>query len=62
MAVWNLPHSLNVGGVDYEIREDFRAILDILTAFNDDELTDEGKTKIMMEILYYPVLPPPDGL
>lgn len=62
MAAWDLPYSLNVGGVDYEIREDFRAVLDILTAFGDDELTAEEKTQAMIEILYYPALPPPETL
>ena len=62
MAAWDLPYSLNVGGVDYEIREDFRSVLDILTAFGDDELTAEEKTQAMIEILYYPVLPPPETL
>lgn len=62
MAAWDLPYSLNVGGVDYEIREDFRAVLDILTAFSDDELNEKEKTQAMIEILYYPVLPPPEAL
>ena len=57
MSVWDLPHTLNVCGVDYEIREDFRAILDILSAFDDDELTDAEKTQVMIEILY-PIIPP----
>ena len=34
------PTSLNIGGVDYEIRTDYRAVLDLLTALNDEELTD----------------------
>lgn len=58
ISSWNLPLSLNVGGVDYEIREDFRSILDILSAFNDKELSDSEKTKAMIEILYYPDIPP----
>ena len=62
MAAWDLPYRLNVGGVDYEIREDFRAVLDILTAFSDDELNEKEKTQAMIEILYYPVLPPPEAL
>lgn len=61
-SVWNLPTSLNVGGVDYEIREDFRAVLDILEAFEDNSLSDSEKTKVMIEILYYPVIPPPQHL
>lgn len=59
---WNLPESLNINGVDYGIRSDFRAVLDILSAFSDDELTDTEKTKVMIEILYYPVVPLPNEL
>lgn len=57
-AAWNLPYCLSVNGIDYEIREDFRAILDILSAFSDDELSDPEKTQAMLEILYWPVIPP----
>lgn len=57
MFSWNLPAMLNVAGIEYEIRTDFRAILDILAAFNDPELPNEGKYKVMVEILY--VTPPP---
>ena len=39
-SAWEFPTSLNIGGVDYEIRTDYRAVLDVLTALNDPELTD----------------------
>lgn len=61
-AAWSLPYSLSVNGVNYEIREDFRAILDILSAFADEELSDPEKTQAMLEILYWPVIPPPQDL
>lgn len=61
MYFWELPNSLEVGGEVYEIRTDFRAALDILAAFNDPELPDGGKTKVMIEILYV-VLPPAEYL
>lgn len=57
MFSWNLPVTLSVTGKEYEIRTDFRAVLDILTAFNDPDLPDEGKNKVMVEILY--VIQPP---
>ena len=51
-AAWSLPYSLSVNGINYEIREDFRAVLDILSAFADEELSDPEKTQAMIEILY----------
>ena len=66
---WDFPTSLNVNGKDYEIRTDFRAVLDILTALSDPELSDEdqqlenwAKTQIMLEIMYpdYKDIPPED--
>ena len=43
-SAWEFPTSLNIGGVDYEIRTDYRAVLDLLTALNDPELTDEDQS------------------
>ena len=62
MAAWNLPVTLNVAGTDYEIREDFRAALDILAAFNDEALSEDEKIKATIEILYYPIIPPEEHL
>lgn len=62
MISYSLPQSLNVGGVDYEIREDFRAALDILSAFSDEDLTDSQKIQVAIEILFYPVVPPQECL
>lgn len=62
MICYSLPISLNVGGIDYEIREDYRAALDILSAFNDDDLADSQKIQVAIEILYYPVVPPEEHL
>lgn len=61
-AAWTLPYYLPVNGINYEIREDFRAVLDILSAFADEELSDPEKTQTMLEILYWPVIPPPQDL
>lgn len=52
MNTWVLPKSLNVCGIDYKIRTDFRAILDILIAFNDPELENHEKPLAMLDILY----------
>lgn len=58
-SLWDFPTSLNIGGNDYEIRTDFRAVLDLLTALNDKELHDEDpnieayiKSRIVLEIMF----------
>lgn len=47
-----LPASLSIGGADFAIRTDFRAILDILVAQSDEELDEWCKTAVMVKILY----------
>ena len=56
---WSFPTSLNVGGVDYEIRTDYRAVLDLFTALNDPELQDESEeltayaqTQCILQIMF----------
>ena len=58
-SAWEFPTSLNVGGIDYEIRTDYRAVLDVLAALNDEELIDEDESvtafiqsRIMLEIMF----------
>ena len=58
-SAWEFPTSLNVGGVDYEIRTDYRAVLDLLTALNDEDLTDSDqnieayiKSRVILEIMF----------
>ncbi|MGL5514976.1 MAG: Gp15 family bacteriophage protein [Sporomusa sp.] len=52
MIAWDLPTTLEVGGKAYEIRTDFRAIIDILIAFNDPELESFIRPQVMLEIIY----------
>lgn len=58
-SAWEFPTSLNIGGTDYEIRTDYRAVLDLLTALNDSELTDSDqqieaymKSRVILEIMF----------
>ncbi len=58
-SAWEFPTSLNVGGVDYEIRTDYRAVLDLLTALSDPELTDGDvqstsymQSQVIMQIMF----------
>lgn len=50
--IGQLPTSLNVGGVNYPIRSDYRPALVILQAFADPDLTDMDKAIIAIECLY----------
>lgn len=50
---WRLPETIELGGEEYEIRTDFRVILDILKAMADPELSDQEKSQVMLEILYW---------
>ena len=52
MTGYELPTSLRIGGVDFSIRTDFRAILDILIALNDNELDENDKAYVMLKIMY----------
>ena len=59
MNVWNFPTSLNIGGVEYEIRTDYRVILDLLMALNDPELSDSDnkmsaymQSRLILEIMF----------
>ncbi len=49
---YSLPTSLEIGGVDYEIRSDFRAVLDICAALNDIELSNQDKAEVALTIFY----------
>ena len=48
----DLPYTLNVDGIERKINCDFRDVILILNAFNDDELNASEKTKIMLTNLY----------
>lgn len=47
-----LPKSLEIGGIEYKIRSDFRVALLIFEAFNDLELNDMEKIQVCIECLY----------
>lgn len=50
--IYDLPTSVCVNGTEYDIRSDYRAILDIITAMCDAELSDGGKGKVALDIFY----------
>lgn len=49
---YGLPTALEVGGKEYEIRSDFRRILDICEAIEDPNLLKEDKAYVAVAILY----------
>ena len=50
--MYELPKSVTVCGSEYEIRSDYRAVLDICAALNDPELDDQDKSAALLEIFY----------
>lgn len=52
MNNWSLPTSLEISGVVWQIRTDFRAIIDVLIAFNNAEYDAEEKWLIALTIIY----------
>lgn len=53
MTGYDLPRSVEVGGREYEIRTDYRAVLDICAAYTDPELKNEEKAIAVLDIFYF---------
>lgn len=49
---YELPTSVTLGGVAYEIRSDYRAALDICLALSDVSLSDQDKAEAVLDIFY----------
>lgn len=58
--MYELPTSLEVNGISYEIRSDYRAVLDVITALNDPDLTQQEKAIVSIEIIYKNEIPTGD--
>lgn len=52
MSPWTLPESVEIAGRTYEIRSDYRAIIDILIALDDEELDETEKAQVVLGIFY----------
>lgn len=50
-AYRTLPQSITVSGVQYRLNTVYHAAITVLAAWNDEELDDEHKTQVMMDIL-----------
>lgn len=49
---YDLPTTVEVNGTEYEIRSDYRAILDIIEALADPELSESDRAETMLDIFY----------
>lgn len=49
---YRLPSSLEVCGREYEIRTDYRAVLDVLEVLSDVNLTNPEKAECLLTIIY----------
>lgn len=52
--IWDLPIAVEINGKSHTIRNkcDYRVVLDVICALNDNELTDEEKVKCALFIFY----------
>lgn len=50
--IYDLPTSVEVEGVEYAIRSDYRPILDICIALNDPDLNDNERFFVVLGIFY----------
>lgn len=52
--MWDLPIAVEINGKSHPIRNkcDYRVVLDVICALNDNELTDEEKVKCALLIFY----------
>lgn len=50
--IYDLPTSVEVHGTVYEIRSDYRSILDICMALEDPELGSQEKSFVLLDIFY----------
>ena len=50
--IYDLPHSLMVGGEEWEIRTDFRCILDIMEILNDTDINDRERSYLALLFFY----------
>ena len=52
--MWDLPIAVEIDGKEYAITNkcDYRMVLDVICALNDNNLTDEQKIKVALYIFY----------
>ena len=57
--MWDLPTSVEIDGTEYKITNkcDYRMVLDVICALNDNELDDEQKVKTALYVFYEDITP-----
>lgn len=52
--MWNLPLSVEINGIDYKITNkcDYRMVLDVICALNDNDLSEEDRIRTALYIFY----------
>lgn len=50
--IYDLPENLEVCGEEYEIRSDFRAVLDVIEILNDSELNEQERGYLALLFFY----------
>ena len=50
--IYDLPTTIDISGREYQIRYDYKAILDICIALNDPELSNDEKAIVALSIFY----------
>lgn len=58
--MYELPTALEVNNTMREIRSDYRAVLDVITALNDPDLTQQEKALVSIEIIFTDEIEPSD--
>ncbi len=53
MIGYDLPRTVEVGGTEYQIRTDYRPVLDVCSAWGDPELEDHEKLAAVLDIFYF---------
>lgn len=48
---WGLPTSVEIGGESYEIRTDFRVILDIFVMLSDPDLSGTDRAEGILQMI-----------
>lgn len=56
--VWELPTTLEIGGVGVPINTDYRKIINILNMLSDPEFDEEEKAIIYLRLFYKETIPP----
>lgn len=62
MSAYDLPTSTTIGGVEYQIRSDYRAILDIIKVIGDPEIENDERALLALSVFFpdFDEMPPAD--